>query len=153
MAENVTYTEISDETMDRYRDFYNKHVINERRNPSILNPERDDEGLRSLLRFAKSHPENWNQSFWLFNNGQEPVIRTEEGPYKPSCGTTMCLAGFQAISIDKISPEHFINEDLSYPAWAAFRLGLTSDESEALFFSRNSNAEEIVEKILNDELR
>lgn len=88
--------------------------------PPVLEPTRsvNEPFLRLVLAYIQQHPERWDQSNWATQT---------------SCGTAYCLAGWAyTLTTGKRFDEAGVPDSLVRVAQS--RLGLNSDQAEALFY-------------------
>jgi hypothetical protein len=124
-------------------------------------PVRDDAALLEALKYARNHPDNWDQRSFRKDT---------------QCGTTYCIAGFKTFAIDGLPPvKHSeiddylsdfpgvipdvartpVGEIVSVPEYARAAFGLNEQETYNLFYAADSRAgvEDTVKRIMNDEFR
>lgn len=95
---------------------------------------------QAVLDYIEEHPEKHDQSNWVMNY--------ESGLSENMCGTTMCVAGTSVYLTDGF--DGLVHHHI-YGGWsdaAAKNLGLSIDESLALFFMMdNQNAVEMLRAV------
>lgn len=149
---------ISSELLEQYREYSHKLMDWDEETGRIAH--RDDAALDRLFEYAKSHPDNWKQSVYFAKEGvhgtyDAPLrVIVDKETQEPACGTSMCLAGFQTIVFDRISPKVVNQNDIMFANWASFKLGLNFREMEMLFHTtENKSMEKIVQDVKDNKYR
>lgn len=123
----------------------------------MRDPIRDDAELMRVFDFARNHPDNWSQKFFFLNPGEdaEGISYIDAAPdHGLDCGTTYCMAGFKALILDGLTVDEVYDHHGDFERYGRESLGLTHDESEALFYCMdNEGVEDVVKAIMNDEYR
>lgn len=96
---------------------------------------------QAVLDYIEEHPEKHSQSDWVIHDD-------DSGLSENMCGTTMCVAGTSVYLADGFDG---LVHHYRYGGWsdaAAKNLGLSIDESSALFFMMdNRNAVEMLRAV------
>lgn len=101
---------------------------------------------RRILDAIETYPDSFDMDNWYFNIGGNP-LRPDQAP---SCGTTLCVAGWAAhLSGWTLSNGEAIkNGEKRYISdVGAEALGLDDEASVNLFFGSDSAAREILEEM------
>lgn len=128
----------------------------------------NQEVARRTVELIKNHEDQFNMSWWVSELLVGDVLKLDEG--HPTCGTTMCAAGWAVLAagytIEKRDDnelyvsdsatgetfEPFRGNTLSSTDWVtagASVLGISRDEANVLFFLGEDTALEVLEMIAN----